>query len=326
MKVFGWMIAIGLLIALPAIAQAQTEPDAAAEPSAGAVTLTPRTADPYLVSVRYGGDEAVFNDAACAGRYAPEPALHVTLPPVTTPADAAALRIFTFSDDDLTLAVIAPDGTRWCSDDADNTLEPGVTIPTPEAGRYAVFVGAYNADAPRTAFLVVTRRPIGPAAFAPDQLVQRTLLGALQPAVTAFTAQAADAVTALDFTAPTPTLTLPAGFAPRTLPVTGGGAVDLLAVTDLGAACSGFVSPLPTQAITLSTGANALRFTVAAPEDAVLLVRDPNGVIACNDDAGPETRDPAVTFAAAPAGMYLVYVGSYAPGALIDGTLTITSD
>lgn len=284
------------------------------DPIAGGVILSSLVPDPYLVTVPYGAGNAVFPD--CTGRFSVEPSFMVSV------YDFAPVRFFTFSDGDTALAVVAPDGAVTCSDDAEGTLEGAVVIDQPAPGRYSVFVGGYSAESVQTAFLVISRQPISPAAFGPEQIVARSLTGAIR-------AQTAETVTepapSLAFDASTPVIDLPTGgFGSRSFPVSGGGPVNLLDVPDLGTECYGFVSALPTLAVALSGPAPQIRLAVTSEEDAVLLVRDPAGIIHCNDDANPDTINPMLTINEPPAGLYLIYVGAYSEGALIEGELTIS--
>jgi hypothetical protein len=45
--------------------------------------------------------------------------------------------------DDATLIINNPDGAWLCNDDSETSLNPGVTISNPGAGRYDIWVGSY---------------------------------------------------------------------------------------------------------------------------------------------------------------------------------------
>jgi hypothetical protein len=53
------------------------------------------------------------------------------------------LMIYMVADGDGTLVVVGPDGTLYCNDDFEG-LHPGVLIPEPAAGSYAVFAGTFD--------------------------------------------------------------------------------------------------------------------------------------------------------------------------------------
>jgi len=53
------------------------------------------------------------------------------------------LMVYMVSDSDGVLVVVGPDGTLHCNDDFD-ALNPGVMIPNPQPGPYAVFAGTYG--------------------------------------------------------------------------------------------------------------------------------------------------------------------------------------
>ncbi|MGQ9908159.1 MAG: hypothetical protein ACUVS2_04910 [Candidatus Flexifilum sp.] len=308
-----FIILIGLLIAGGLSAQ-DLAPQPAGDPIAGGVILSPLVPDPYLVTVPYGAGIAAFPN--CTGRFSVEPSFMVSL------YDGAPLYLSTFSDGDTALAVVQPNGTVLCSDDADGTLEGAITIERPAPGRYAVFVGGYSADTTQTAFLVISRRALSPASFGLEQIVARALTGAIRAQTAEVTAEPAPQ---LNFEAGAPGVQLPTGsFGSRTFPVSGGGPIDLLEVPDLDSACVGFVTALPTLSVELSGPAPQIRLLVNSDEDAVLLVRDPAGGIHCNDDARMDTINPLVTIDNAPAGVYLIYVGAYSQGALIEGELNIS--
>ncbi|MCS7070192.1 MAG: hypothetical protein NZM00_01695, partial [Anaerolinea sp.] len=221
-----FIILIGLLIA-GALSAQDLAPQPEGDPIAGGVILSPLVPDPYLVTVPYGAGIAVFPN--CAGRFSVEPSFTVSL------YDRAPLHLFTFSDGDTALAVVQPNGTVLCSDDADGTLEGAVMIEQPAPGRYNVFVGGYSADTVQTAFLVISRQPLSPANFGPEQIVARTLAGAFG-AIRAQTAEITpEPASRLDFEAGAPGVQLPTGgFGSRTFPVSGGGPINLLDVPDLG--------------------------------------------------------------------------------------------
>ncbi|MEZ4660803.1 MAG: hypothetical protein R2911_24900 [Caldilineaceae bacterium] len=58
--------------------------------------------------------------------------------------------------------------------------------------------------------------------------------------------------------------------------------------------------------------------------DTTLVLRDPDGVFQCNDDFdGADNLNPYLDFTPI-AGIYQLWVGSFAPSTMVTGTLTIT--
>jgi len=110
--------------------------------------------------------------------------------------------------------------------------------------------------------------------------------------------------------------------APHTLQAIAGGDVD---ATVLGGECVGFISAQPDYRLIWSGSFNTLRIFFTGDGDATLVVLDPNGTMHCNDDSFT-TQSPTVDIAAAPPGVYNIWIGSYAPGGAITGTLRITED
>jgi len=61
--------------------------------------------------------------------------------------DTASLQLYFVAanmTDDATLVINKPDGTWLCNDDSPASLNPGVTINNPDAGRYDIWVGSYS--------------------------------------------------------------------------------------------------------------------------------------------------------------------------------------
>lgn len=117
--------------------------DPAAEPAVGAVTFGPQTrVDPRIIfDLQASNDEAFGMGDGCAGFITP------SRPDVVVSAEAALpqLMIYMVSEADGTLLVVAPDGEIHCNDDFEG-LHPGVMIPNPQAGDYAVFAGTYGGN------------------------------------------------------------------------------------------------------------------------------------------------------------------------------------
>jgi len=117
--------------------------DPAAEPAVGTVDFGPQTrVDPRIIfDVQASNDEAFGMGDGCAGFITP------ARPDVVVAAEAELpqLMIYMVSEADGTLLVVAPDGQIHCNDDFEG-LHPGVMIPNPQAGNYAVFAGTYGGN------------------------------------------------------------------------------------------------------------------------------------------------------------------------------------
>jgi hypothetical protein len=150
----GWAaapLALALLATLPLTAQeATTEATAPAEsgtsaspPAVRTLTLTSGfLPDPHLIPINARHERDVAPDNLgidCVGFVGDAPNLELTWP------DASEqLRIFFIGNTDTTLIVQQPDGTYVCNDDVTFLmLDPSVSIPTPAAGVYRIWVGSY---------------------------------------------------------------------------------------------------------------------------------------------------------------------------------------
>jgi hypothetical protein len=114
-------------------------------------------ATPLTQEITSEGTVAAFEfetgDATCNGfiMEAPDFVFNVQ----TTPEQ---FTIHFAGEQDSTLVVVGPDGTVQCNDDSavGTNNNPSVTVEQPAQGRYAVFVGRLNQDAPVTGTLTVT--------------------------------------------------------------------------------------------------------------------------------------------------------------------------
>jgi len=80
-----------------------------------------------------------------------------------------------------------------------------------------------------------------------------------------------------------------------------------------GSGCSGFIdNDQPTATVTFS-GSGALSIYATSSSDATILIASPDGKWHCSDDASGS--NPGVTFAKAPSGKYVVWVGMLSPDA-----------
>jgi len=114
-----------------------------------------------------------------------------------------------------------------------------------------------------------------------------------------------------------PQTTLAIADAPVSTAVQAGGA-DRNAVP--GSGCSGYIDNAQPDAAVTVTGDGPLSIYAVSAADATILVQDPAGRWHCSDDANGS--NPAVTFAAAAPGRYMVWVGTFGPNALAPATLS----
>jgi uncharacterized protein YraI len=119
--------------------------------------------------------------------------------------------------------------------------------------------------------------------------------------------------------------TLASGFVPDpfTVGVTSGGSVN---VAYLGGGCTGFATSAPDFSINYTSGAfPTLRFYFIGNGDSTLIINAPSGSYFCNDDSFG-TLNPTIDFSAPSSGRYDIWVGSYAEGAFVSGTLYVTEN
>lgn len=317
------------LLATSALAvSAQDGIDPTAEPTFATIHLGGTEnfwLDPFLVSTVGGAPEGDTIDAStlgegCVGAIPTTPDVVLNW---TEDADVESLRVFFVSQGDPTMVIVTPDGSVLCNDDVNPLLlDPLIDIENPAAGNYAIFMGSFEENAVQPGFLVVTG-----GGLTPDTLN----LSALLPARGALFEQSSIPLSTLLLdqlpAGSEAANALAAGFgtAQQTEVVSGGeiGAFNI----DLGnRECTGFVNAVPTYVFEWSGDAVPLRAFFEGDSDATLIVRSPDGTFWCSDDsAGADNLNPSLDFTAAP-GRYVVYVGSFAPDATVNGTLTVTED
>jgi hypothetical protein len=319
-----WLAAGLLASAFGSALAAQDAPalDAAAAPIFGSVLVgggqaEDRALDPFLISVVAGGDVAGTDiSTECYGFFSSRPTYVIDY----QSEQPSPFTIFTYSDNDATLAVQAPDGSITCADDVSPlVLDAQLTIAEPEAGPYAVWVGAISQGEQFPAFLVLTASPLNPTTIDLTTLVRRTNIDREQPQQldrsVLLTDQAAEI------------LNLDGGGENAVLEeVTGGGTLPLFNI-DLGSpACTGFTSPQPTAVLNLSASVPAMRVYFEGDGDGTLLVIAPDGRALCNDDSdGAANLNPLVNISAPQQGRYVIYVGSYDPVLSVTGTLSVAT-
>lgn len=125
------------------------------------------------------------------------------------------------------------------------------------------------------------------------------------------------------------TAVLASGFTPdpyRSPRLTGGGSVDA-AARNLGTDCVGSINIQPDFRVTVGEFP-LLRFIYIADtitSDATLIIRDPNGLFYCNNNAFG-LQNPLVDIAPVVPGDYAVWIGSFNPGTEVFGELYVTTN
>jgi len=118
---------------------------------------------------------------------------------------------------------------------------------------------------------------------------------------------------------------LSAGFTPDpfSIGITSGGDVD---VSYLGGGCSGFASVSADLRVNFGGGGAALLrfYFIGSNGDPTMVINDPYGNYYCVDDSFG-TVNPTIDFNNPAGGTYDIWIGSYASGTNISGTLYVTS-
>ncbi len=318
-----WASVLALMLVMAAGVSAQDEPlDVAASPNFAAVYLEAGfPLDPYLVRVESSGTvDAATVLEECSGVIPAVPDVVVNWS-----GEADQLTFFVYSDTDPTLLIVTPSGNILCNDDYSlDTLNPVVSIPSPEAGSYAVFVGAYDPAALAYGWLGVTQMSseqldVANADLSPmlDVRARPVAAAAVQRSVGELVASA-DPLFGAD--------TLDAGFGEQGIAVTGAGTESVVQFALNSAECSGFINLVPSYRFTLSAETSPLSVFFNGDADSVLVVRQPDGSFVCNTNAADDNLNPALTLDNAAAGDYAVWVGTANPTGVATGTLVISED
>ena len=239
------------LVALSAVAaQAQ---DFIGAPAYGSLRFNGAPAE---LNVRAGGALGLYLlSDMCSGFGSAQPTAVVELGRAGTAFIAAG------SDEDLTLAVRAPDGTVVCDDDTAGEFNPGVMLVNAAAGRYEIWVGTLSAGIgyPQTVLHVASDGFITDNPFV------------VRPDPSARGAQAT---------------TIRGGFAddPRRFTVQAGGPARLEGLGTDEMWCAGRASGQPDLEINYRGGALPLYVMLESEADNTLAIVGPDGAAACNDD------------------------------------------
>jgi hypothetical protein len=325
MKRMGLLIVLFLVISA-GFSRAQESIDPNAEPNFATLTLGGSDnywLDPTLVSVVGGVLEGASTTAeglgdGCIGVIPVAPDVVVNWEEDTS---IEHLRIFFVGDGDSTMVIVTPDGSVLCNDDLNPlALNPMIEIANPVSGRYAIFMGSFAENAIEPGLLVFTSSALTPLNFDITALVP-------SPADSSTATESLPASVLLVSTPPTnpeAAVELTAGFDTHTQAITVSGSLPAFNI-ELGSnLCTGFVDPVPTFTFTWMGESEALRVFFEGDQDSTLIVLGPDGAVNCNDDlAGASNLNPSVDVTPVE-GQYVIYVGSFAPGGSITGTLTIT--
>ncbi len=308
---------------------------------AGKTYAQDSASEPLVATVRLGGTDTLWLDptfvSAISGAVNSEPLAASTFGDACTGTVAASpdvvlewtedatvdrLRIFFTSNGDSTLVIVTPDGYALCADDLNPLeLDPMIDIANPESGSYAIYVGSFEGDAVEPGFLVFTSGDYSPATLD---------LAAFAPALNPEAAPVAIPLEVLNLSetpsADPASADLEAGFGIYSQEMTTAGSIAAFNIELGNDTCTGFIDSVPTFAFSFSGESEGLRAYFEGDHDATLVIRTPTGEFSCADDfGGAANLNPLVDFETTE-GEYLVFVGSFAPGASISGTLTITED
>jgi hypothetical protein len=178
---------------------------------------------------------------------------------------------------DLVLMIVGPDGEVRCDDDGGGSLNPLISTVLPP-GDTRVWVGTYRSGETIEFSLAITARP---ATVMPDE--------------------SGLAVTA------TPTAGVLSG--PDATQTFTGFVQPITPASQVEGSCRGYLPIEPQLTLRLSRPA-AVRLDATAPVDLVMLVREADGTVKCDDDSG-HGADPQIS-GLFPEGEHHVWIGTYA--------------
>lgn len=284
--------------------------DFSVDPAYGSASLAAGfTPDPHRVSVVSGGAvDASYLSSGCVGYAAQGPDYSLQWS-----GSSSLLRFYFIAEndgDDTSLIVNRPDGSWSCNDDSESgSLDPMVSIDSPQEGRYDVWIGSYSQGDYIDGVLHVSEMDRTPAEQEESDSGSATALDYNQDPMYG-------------------TVALSAGFTPdpNERDMTSGGSVDVSA-ENLGTGCTGYSSSAPDLRLQWTGDTDDLRifFEPNQPgNDTVLIINTPGGEWVCNDDANSDTLNPMVDLRGYSDGQYDIWIGSYSSGEYISGKLTIT--
>lgn len=306
---------------------AEFTPDA--EPIYGTLTMGTENnlhVDPLMVSLTSGVVEGYGVDAttlgeACTGTIPSRPDVVFNWPGYE---GVDRLRVFFMSTGDPTLLLVTPSGEVLCNDDFNPLmLDPYIEIQDPEPGRYAAFVGNFNADIVEPGFLVVTVGEYDPVNLDLAQLLPRDV----DPRAAATEVLSMDVLDLESGSSVEPANgSLEMDGEAFTQELTAGGELGMFNLDQPNQLCTGFVSAAPSFRFDWSGDYEQLVLYFESDADATLNILAPDGNFYCDDDyRGENNLNPLVSLVPS-LGTYYVWVGSFSPDVLVDGTLTITNE
>jgi hypothetical protein len=279
--------------------------------------------DPTLVSLHSGASTGPRVEASRLGRGCvgainerPEVVLHWT-----AEERVEKLHLFFLSMGDPTMLVVTPAGDVLCNDDLNPlVLDPKLTIAKPAPGRYAIYLGSFADKTTTPGFLVVTSLNLSPATLDIEQLFPRKIhpgaVGEPKP------------IDVLQVDAPvaaTSAISLTQATTPVTSTVVAGGELGAYEIELGNDLCTGFITAASTYRFDWQGEDQQLVLFFEGEADTTLVVRDPQGLFQCNDDAdGARNLNPYLALTPI-AGDYNVWVGSFAPKTPVTGTLTLAT-
>ena len=284
-----------------------------------ALTMTNPTA---LADIKTAGVEPLssFNEA-CVGTSDPYNATQIT----SDFSASSELIFFANGGDDLTLLVIAPDGTAACADDFAGSRNPLVSFDDIQAGPYEVYLGTYGGgDVQGTVYA-------GPAPADWSADTPASLRSAFANAfgngmpITAGFGQLLPPLPTIEplsiLSAKAGTFALDLGALPLNLSLDAGGAA---ALSSFDEDCSGFTSQAATVSIDVGSALWGEEIVVEATTDtdAVMAILSPDGTLFCNDD-GPNGLNPQITLEPSGSGQHKIWVGSLIEGETFTANVTI---
>ena len=231
----------------------------------------------------------------------------LSAPDLVMSLDAAQpmISLYARSSSDLTMAIMAPDGSWSCNDDAFE-LNPGISLTEAQPGDYLVWVGAYN-----------------PGDMAPYTLYASMGSPNWQGSVVPGGDGTMTSTVVLDVAAEPARGHVEFGPATRIDPRV---ILDIAASTTdafgMGEGCVGFITPSRADLVVdAAEGLPQLMIYMVGEVDGTLIVQGPDGQLHCNDDF--EMLNPGVMIQNPLPGAYSVFAGSYA-GAGGPATLGVT--
>lgn len=305
------------------ILSAEFLPDA--DPIFGTVNMNLQV-DPFMISMvggvveGYGLDASTLGEA-CVGTISSRPDVVFEW---NGYEGIDMLRVFFLSLGDPTLVLVTPSGDVLCNDDLNPlVLDPFIEMENPEPGRYAAFVGNFEADMVDAGFLVITSQEYDPATLDIAQLFPRDV----DPRAASTELVSLDALDLENTSVLQPSGgTLMMSSLPLQQNLTAGGELGFFNLDQPNHLCTGFISAAPNFRFDWSENLDELILFFESEADTTLGILAPDGNFYCDDDyQGADNLNPWISLAPT-SGTYYVWVGSFAPDVMVDGLLTITSD